>query len=130
MSGTITDFENSDDARALYNPGFTINSTEAPVWLIFDAIAPTANEFFVESQAGTLGLTYTVEAFDFTTQSFTVIGTQPEVFNSDQVVTFPVSAEHIDTGGEVQTRVGWRQTGFTLNFPWEVRVDQVGWNQF
>ena len=130
LSGTITDFENSDDARALYNPGFTINSTEAPVWLIFDAIAPTANEFFVESQAGTLGLTYTVEAFDFTTQSFTVIGTQPEVFNSDQVVAFPVSAEHIDTGGEVQTRVGWRQTGFTLNFPWEVRVDQVGWNLF
>ena len=30
----------------------------------------------------------------------------------------------------VKSRVGWRQTGFIINFLWEVRVDQVGWNQF
>ena len=58
-----------------------------------------------------------------------MVGTQAELFNVDQVVTFPVTAANIDAGGEVQTRVGWRQTGFTINFPWEVRVDQVGWNQ-
>ena len=129
LSGSITDFESSDDVSAMYNPGFVLNDTEAPVWLIFDANAPNANEFFVESQAGTPGLTYTVEAFDFTTQAFAVIDTQSEAFNVDQVVTFPVSAEHIDTGGDVQARVGWRQSGFIINFPWEVRVDQVGWNQ-
>ena len=129
LSGAITDFTDSDDVRALYNPGFVLNDTEAPVWLIFDAVAPSATDFFVESQAGTPGLTYTVEAFDFTTSAFAVVGTQAELFNVDQVVTFPVTAANIDAGGEVQPRVGWRQTGFTINFPWEVRVDQVGWNQ-
>ena len=129
LSGTITDFESSDDVRAVYNPGFVLTNVEAPVWLIFDGVAPSATEFLVESQAGTPGLTYTVEAFDFTAGALAVIGTQAEVFDVDQVATFPITADNIDAGGEVQTRVGWRQTGFTINFPWEVRVDQVSWNQ-
>ena len=129
LSGTINDFQLSDNVRALFNPGFVLNNTEAPVWLIFDAVAPNAIAFFVESQAGTPGLTYTVEAFDFTTQAFNIIGTEAETFNADLISMFPITAANIDTGGEVQARVGWRQTGFVIQFPWEVRIDQVGWNQ-
>ena len=130
LSGTLADFASSDDVSATYNPGFTINSTEAPVWLIFDGVAPSATSFRVESNAGTPGLTYTVEAFNFNTNAFEVIGTQTESFNSDGMFDFNlVPADHIDAAGNVQARVGWRQTGFTINFPWEVRVDQAGWNQ-
>ena len=127
LSGAITDFQDSDDVRALYNPGFIIINTEAPVWLIFDAVAPSGTEFFVESQAGTPGLTYTVEAFDFTTSAFVEIGQVAETFGADTVESFPIAPNNIDVGGEVRTRVGWRLTGFVINFPWEVRVDQVGW---
>lgn len=130
LSAATSDFADSDDVRASFNPGFVLNDTEAPVWLIFDGNAPTATSFRVESQAGTPGLTYRVEAFNFNTNSFDPIGTQAEGFNTDAVVEFNiVAADHIDASGDVQGRVGWRQTGFTLNFPWEVRVDQVGWNQ-
>ena len=129
LSGAITDFADSDDTRAMYNPGFTIGAFEAPVWLIFDAVAAGATDFSVESQAGTPGLTYTFEAFDWAAGVFVVVGDQAELFGADQVVTFPIGPENIDVGGEVRSRVGWRATGFTINFPWEVRVDQVGWIQ-
>lgn len=130
ISATLTDFAMSDDTSASYNPGFVINDTEAPVWLVFDGVAPAASSFRVESTAGTPGLTYTVEAFNWNTEAFEVIDTQDEAFNSDQVVEFPiVAADHINSDGEVRSRVGWRQTGFTINFPWQVNVDQVGWNQ-
>ena len=129
LSGAVSDFASSDDTRASYNPGFVLNDTEAPVWLIFDANAPNATSFFVESQAGTPGLTYTMEAFDFTGQAFVVVDTQAESFNVDVVTTFPVAAANIDTDGSVRSRVGWRQTGFIINFPWVVSVDHVGWNQ-
>ena len=115
---------------ANYNPGFTINNEEAPVWLIFDGVAAGAVSFRVESNAGTPGLTYTVEAFNWASGMYDIIDTMDESFNTDSVDTFPiVPADHIDAGGEVRGRVGWRQTGFTINFPWEVRVDQTGWNE-
>ena len=130
LSATLEDFAMSDDTSASYLPGFTIGPFEAPVWLIFDGVAADATSFHVESSAGTPGLTYTVEAFNWATQQFEEIGTQGEAFNTDQELDFPiVAADHIDAGGEVRTRVGWRRTGFTINFPWQVNVDQVGWNQ-
>lgn len=130
QSAALTDFEAADDVRASFVPGFTINSEEAPVWLIFDGNLATANEFLVESNAGTPGLTYTMEAFNWGNASYDVLGTQPESFNTDAVTTFTISpADHVDVGGEVRSRVGWRRTGFTINFPWEVRVDRVAWRQ-
>ena len=130
VSATLADFATSDDADASYLPGFTIGSFEAPVWLIFDGVASGATSFRVESSAGTPGLEYTVEAFNWGTEQFEEIGVQTEVFNNDQVLDFPViAADHIDAGGEVRARVGWRRVGFTINFPWQVNVDQIGWNQ-
>ena len=129
LSATLIDFEASDDVHATFNPGFTINSTEAPVWLIFDANSPSATEFSVESNAGTPGLTYTMEAFNWGSGTYDVIATQTESLNTDVVTTFALTVDHIDGGGEVRSRVGWGQTGFTINLPWEVRVDQVAWLQ-
>ncbi len=129
IEGTLDHFFASDDFRARYQPSFTLNSSEAPVWLIFDANAPSAVDFQVESNAGTPGLTYTVEAWNWVADAYDVIGVQEETFNIDTVETFPIDAPNINGNGDVRSRVGWRKTGFTLNYPWEVRIDQVGWNQ-
>ena len=130
VSGALAEMLDSDDIRAIYNPGFTLNSLEAPVWLIFDGnISGTPDHNFqVESQAGTPGLTYTMEAFNFTTNVFDVIGTEMESFNTDTVETYALTSDHFDGNGDVRSRLGWRQTGFTINFPWEARIDQVGWD--
>lgn len=63
IGGSFSDILESDDERAVFNPGIVINSTEAPVWLVFDAIAPDATSFLVESNAGTPNLSFTVDAF-------------------------------------------------------------------
>ena len=130
VTGSLTDFESSDDIVARFNPGFTISNTEAPVWLVFDASVNDATDFQIESQSGTPGLEFTVEAFHWSDGAYEVIGVQSESFNSDSVFNFPLSlADHVDGNGNVRSRVGWRTVGFTINFPWEVRIDQVGWNQ-
>ncbi len=131
ISASISDFADSDDVSAIYRIGSKpLGDLEAPVSLIFDAVAPAATDYRVESTAGTPHLTYTTEAFNWGTNDFEVIGIQNESFNSDTVADFAiVPADHIDASGNVRSRVGWRQTGFVINFPWEVRVDQTGWVQ-
>ena len=131
LSGARGDFAESDDVKASYNPGFTINSLEAPVWLVFDATAGGATAFRCESSAGTPGLEYTAEAWNWNTHSYDVIGVQAEAFNTDQIVEFNITpADHIDsTTNAVRGRVGWRKAGFTINFPWTANVDQCGWVQ-
>ena len=127
IAGDLAEVQNSDNSYLRMNPGFTLNSSEAPVWVEFFGTAGGALSIEVESQAGTPGLTYTTEAWNWSTSSYEEIGTQVEAFNNDQVGSFAMIPNHIDSDGSVRTRVGWRQTGFTLNFPWEVRIDQVSW---
>lgn len=125
----LSDFTTSDDVRARWNPGFVLGSLEAPVWLDFEGNCPDAIDFLVESQSGTPGLSYTVEAFNYTIGAFEEIGVQDENPNTDVTTTFAITSDHIDDDGSVRARVGWRKTGFTVNFPWEVRVDRVGWTE-
>ena len=127
----IDDLQESDDERARFHPGFTINSSEAPVWLVFEAnVGDSSNDFDfqIESQASTPGLTYTFEAWNWNTNSYDVVGTNSESFNSDSVENYSLTPEHFTATGDVRSRVGWRQTGFTIGFPWEPRVDRVGWD--
>ena len=133
VSGTLADTLASDDQRYLVNPGFTLNSLEAPAWLIFDANlstdSPSAVETVYEAQAGTPGLTGTLEAFNWGTNSYDILDLTAPGFNNDIIVACDLTvADHVQPGtAAVRTRIGWRQTGFTLNFPWEIRVDQVLW---
>ena len=133
VSGGLSETTMSDDQRLLMNPGFTINSAEAPVWLIFDSVlgsdSPGSLDISYEASAGTPGLTGTVEAFNWSTSSYEIVGESDAQFNSDVVVSTSLApASHVESGtAAVRTRIGWRQTGFTINFPWEVRVDHVIW---
>ena len=128
IEGDLAEVQDSDDNYLRLNPGFIINSLEAPVWVEFFGTANDTTTVELESQAGTPGLTYTVEAWNWISSSYDVIDTRDESFNSDQIASFPiVSADHNDIDGGVRSRIGWRQTGFTINFPWEVRIDQVLW---
>ena len=135
IDGELEDSFESDDSRLRINPGFVLNSNEAPVWLVFDATvsdgSPNSLGLAVESQANTPGLTGTLEAFNWNSNAYDVVEVSPASFNTDAVVTADLSAgisDYVQTGsGSVRSRIGWRQTGFTLLFPWEVRLDQMLW---
>lgn len=133
LGGALADISQSDDSYVRFNPGFTLNGSEAPISLIFDASlqgGTSCLNFAVESNANTPGLTSTTEAFNWNTNVFDVIGTAAESFNTDTVTNSDLAGsidDHVSPNGNVLARVGWRQTGFTLIFPWEVRVDSVMW---
>ena len=135
LSGTLEDSFDSDDNRLNFSPGLTIDSTEAPVWLILDGIilsnSPQVLKIGYESQAGTPGLTSTLEAFNWHTNSYEVVGAYDEGFNADTVYSSDLTAriaDYVDAAGNVRCRLGWRKTGPTINYPWEIRLDQFGWN--
>ena len=135
IGGTLEDVFESDDSWMLFNPGFTINSIEAPVWLIFDGTLPNDHPgsllVVMESQAGTPGLTATLEAWNWTLAAYDVIDVSSASFNNDTIVDVDLSSgisDYVESStAAVRTRVGWRKTGLTINFPWEVRLDQMVW---
>ena len=72
-----------------------------------------------------------VEAWHWDLGIYETVGVEPASFNTDQIAEMDLSGavdDYVQTGtGAVRTRVGWRKTGLTINFPWEVRIDRVNW---
>ena len=135
QSGGLAEIAASDDSYMELHPGFTLTSSEAPVWLLFDAVlaadSPASLALSIESNANTPGLEYYVELYNFDTGSFEVIATEPASFNVDLTVDVCASGDlsrFAETGtGAIEARIGWYKTGFTIVFPWQVNIDQVGW---
>lgn len=130
VNNELSNVQSSDDSYIQFNPGFTLNSSEAPVWLEFVAMIESGFEYqlAVESNANTPGLEYTVAARNYANGgNYEDIGTSTESFQADSTEVFELTLDQIDSNGESEVRVGWRATGFTLLFPWEIRVDAVSW---
>ena len=133
LSGGEPEMRISDNEYAVFRPGFTLNDLEAPVWPIYTRFVNPATSVLsvrLESQVGTPGLTKTLEMFDFVAGSYAEVGQEPGSFNQDETIVLNFNqadrARFIDGSGEVRFRVGWRQTGFIINFPWEVFIDLAG----
>ena len=133
VDGDVTDVFESDDLYLQYNPGFTLNSAEPPVWVEFEGTVASVPQWLnlkLESSANTPGIAQTVEMFNFETEQFELVDTRPTTFNVDTThnVAIPVPNEFVQPGTNlVRARNGWRQDGFTLLFPWTVRIDFVVW---
>ena len=132
VAGVFVNVILDDDRSMNFNPGLRLNSDEAPVSLEFDGHWEFnlfgQQEISILSQAGTPGLTLTVEEWNWSTSSYEIVGAENESFNTYSAKKFPTSGHQSpspDYG--VRMRIGWRQTGFTLNFPWEVRIERVSW---
>ncbi len=85
----------------------------------------------MESQAGTPNLTVTIEVWNWTQAAYDVVDVSAASFNQDSIITVDLSlgiSDYAQAGtGAVRTRVGWRKTGLIINYPWEVRLDQLVW---
>ena len=134
IDGSISDLFESDDSYLSYNPGFTLNSTEPPVWVEFkNRLASSALpslSLCLEANAGTPGLTQQLLAFNFDSNSFDLMDSRNASFGFDSVTTVSLDpALHVDLStGDVVAQATWRQAGFVINFPWEVGIDQVVWD--
>jgi len=110
--------------------------TDPQVWLVFDGTLPIDNpnllSIAVEANSTTVGLTQTVDMFNFVSGQYEQVDSRAAMFNSDSVVTvdlMPDIQQYIQPGsGAIRTRVGWKRTGFVLLFPWTISIDQVVWS--
>jgi len=132
ISGTAVDANESDDSYFVFQPGFTLNSTEPPIWLLANTVVPSLDTELtlqIEANANTPNISQVVEAFDFSTGQFVQVGQQNLSFNFDAVIDIDVDfASFVQAGtGDVLNRVGYRSNGFTLLFPWTVSIDQFLW---
>lgn len=134
VAGGLADLINSDDSRVSLLPGFTINSTEAPVWVVLDGALNRSFdslELSLESNGSTPNLERTIEAWNWNAERFDVVNVSSEVFANDTVVDVDITTGEQDfvqpSTGATRARVGWRQSGFLISFPWRVNIDQFRW---
>ncbi len=135
IDGQQEDVNESDDQYAKFQPGFTLNSSEAPVWLIFDGTLPMDSppelEIKLEASVNTPNINQRIEAFNWTSGQYDVVGTGSASFNSDSTVIVDLGSsvqDYVqDNTGRTKVRVGWKTSGVTILYPWTVRVDQLGW---
>ena len=135
VAGVLSDTFESDDSYLKFTSGLTINSAEPPVWIEFEGTlpsdSPTSLSVTLEAQAGTTGLTQTIEMFNWNTGQYEQVDAQSASWNEDSIVTVELTffiSDFVQGGtGAVETRVGWNDTGPILNYPWTICIDQVVW---
>jgi len=132
-SGDLDSLLESGDDKLCYNPGITVDPTEAPITLDFFGILPNDSpatlDVTIESSANTVGLELTFSFWNFNTNSWDVVGTAAQSLNTDTVRTFAGNpADHVESGtGAVITRYEVRVVSFIFVFPWLDCVDHVFW---
>ncbi|HLK14532.1 MAG TPA: hypothetical protein VKT78_06980, partial [Fimbriimonadaceae bacterium] len=134
VSGGLPQLLQSDDDRLVVNSGPTLNTSESPVILQLASTAPnptaTALRFFIESQASTPGLTQVVELWDYNASGWVQVDSRPVSPRTDSRVSLIVSNPnaYIQSGARaMRAQLRYYQSGPTLAYPWQVRVDQAIW---
>ena len=134
--GTVADVVNSDDQYLEFNPGFTLNSTEPPVWIEFAGIStnpdPSMFNFTLEARANTPNIVQLTELLNVNTGQWETLDTRNASFNVDSVVTVTATGDvsrFINSADNniVLARGSWRANGFVLLFPWLISIDQAQW---
>lgn len=135
IEGDLTRLAQSDDEYFIAQPGFTLSAMESPVWIDLTGVStftnPSSLGFSIESAANTPNIRQVIELFNYSTNEFEVVDDRLTSFSTDASATVQLDQDmenFVESAtGEVETRVGWRQNGFVLLFPWEVRIDRAVW---
>ena len=71
-----------------------------------------------------------MQIFNFNSEEFVTVDVSMASFNVDAVFTYDFSGgmlQYLGDSDEVKAQMSWKQAGFIINYPWEVRVDKFGW---
>jgi hypothetical protein len=136
LGGDLADTKAADDLYLKFNSGFKVNSGEPQVWIEFESHLPSDSPAFLgvtlEGHASTVGLTQTIEMFNWNTGQYQQVDSVAASWNNDSIVTVDLTGNIPDyvqaESGAVKTRMGWKQTGIVLSYPWTINIDQVAWS--
>ena len=134
VGGQLSDTFDSDNSYLQFRPGLILNSIEPPVWVSLEGTLatddPSALSFTLEARANTVGLSQTIELFDYNVGAFELVDKR-QVTMTDSTVVYEVSDDinrFVEPGsGNVQARLAWKANGPIILFPWTVSIDHIVW---
>ncbi len=134
VGGQLSDTFDSDNSYLQFRPGLILNSIEPPVWVSLEGTLatddPSALSFTLEARANTVGLSQTIELFDYNVGAFE-LADKRQVTMTDSTVVYEVSDDinqFVEPGsGNVQARLAWKANGPIILFPWTVSIDHIVW---
>jgi dipeptidyl aminopeptidase/acylaminoacyl peptidase len=134
IGGSFEDTKYRDDDRFSMRPGLTLLSSEAPVQLevmgFCERSAPLDLQFLIESSMSAPSGLMEVQLWDFIGGGWVTVYAGATTAQDSYVETPPPadSSRFITPAtGIVRAKVLWRATGPVLVYPWQAKVDFLGW---
>lgn len=132
QSGMPADLNTSNDLYYVLRPGVVFTTSQSPIVLTASYTLPAGSASalgaVIESRAQQGNTRQTIEVFNFSTNSYTLLNQQvlPTTF-PDTVVTSPMAptASYIGAGNEVRLRISYRAIGPVFSYPWRVLLDEA-----
>jgi hypothetical protein len=132
LGGGLPALLGSDDDYLRIRPGITLVSSQSPIQFVTTMLSPRPQlasfKLFVESASTSTSVRQQIEAFNFSSNSYEVISTQPTTV-SDNVLEVSIIINpnrFVQSGsGLMRFRFSYKATGPVLSFPYTVRVDQI-----
>jgi hypothetical protein len=135
VSGGLAELGISDDAYLVMRPGVVLTSSQDPIALRVDGTVLGANpselKIVVETKASAPSIRQITEVWNFNTNGWQVVDTNPAISNAgpDTVlnVTLTPPANYVGPANLVQMRLKFKAMGAILVYPWQARVDEATW---
>ena len=134
-AGGLIDMLESDNLSAVFVPGVTFSSSQAPVEISFESRvqwpAPSQMTVTFESSGTSSNLQQTIELFDFAANAWVPMDTRQLSVNETNV-TLTLNADiarFIQAGTQiVRARSLVRANGPVFAYPWQYKIDRVNWS--
>ncbi len=135
IAGGLDEVLESDNESFQLNPGITLNQFEPPVWIQFEGELPNDQpdslSVLLEAHANTVGLTQSIEMFNFVSGDYELVDSRNVAFINDAVIEIQLGGDVTrfvePATGLVRARTGWIASGPVLLYPWTISIDQAGW---
>jgi hypothetical protein len=131
INGTPANVNASDDVYYTLRPGVVLTTNQSPIVVTASYNLPAATaraiNAVVEARAHQGNIRQTIEAYDFSTSTYSQLNQQVLRTSSDTVMTLPVGppVDYIGAGNEVRIRVAYKAVGALLIYPWLLSIDEA-----
>ncbi|MBA3725710.1 MAG: PPC domain-containing protein [Armatimonadetes bacterium] len=136
LSGALPQVGNSDDTYMVMRPGPVFSNNQDPIEVVYETTGPsntpTELTVVVESRSSTSVTRQIVEAFNYSTSTWTRLDTFNPIGSGgdpDTVRTLdvPDPAQYVGPGNVIKMRILYKTTGTIFVYPWTSSVDEASW---
>lgn len=134
LSGNLASLNASDDDRLVMRPGIVFSTTEAPIQLVVNTVAPSASAsqiiFSVEASVNQGNIGQTILMFNWQTNAYEQMRVDAGT-TSDSIKTVTVTSNANrfinQSDRSMRSKISYKTTGPVFSYPWQGRVDHVFW---